>query len=58
MHNHVLPFVDRPLVTQNLVGNEDGIDDAGVSVERIIPFRGYFPFGYRATFSWRFGIGR
>lgn len=38
MHNHVLPFVDRPLVTQNLVGGEDGIDDAGISVERIIPF--------------------
>jgi hypothetical protein len=38
MHNHVLPFVDRPLVTQNLVGGEDGIDDAGVSVEHIIPF--------------------
>ncbi len=38
MHNHVLPFVDRPLVTQNLVGGEDGIDDAGLSVERIIPF--------------------
>src|SRR6266478_3113272 len=38
MHNHVLPFVDRPLVSENLVGNEDGIDDAGVSVERIIPF--------------------
>jgi hypothetical protein len=38
MHNHVLPFVDRPLVTQNLAGGEDGIDDAGVSVERIIPF--------------------
>lgn len=38
MHNHVLPFVDRPLVTQNLVGGEDGIDDAGVSIERIIPF--------------------
>jgi hypothetical protein len=37
MHNHVLPFVDRPLVTQNLVGGEDGIDDAGLSVERIIP---------------------
>src|SRR5207253_5979643 len=37
-HNHVLPFVDRPLVTQNLVGGEDGIDDAGISVERIIPF--------------------
>ena len=38
MHNHVLPWVDRPLVSQNLVGNEDGIDDAGISVEHIIPF--------------------
>ncbi|MBZ5654781.1 MAG: TonB-dependent receptor [Acidobacteriia bacterium] len=38
MHNHVLPWVDRPLVSQNLVGGEDGIDDAGGSVERIIPF--------------------
>jgi len=36
--DHVLPWVDRPLVTQNLVGGEDGIDDAGVSIERIIPF--------------------
>ena len=43
LHNHVLPWVDRPLVTNNLVGGEDGIDDAGVSVERIIPPRkGYF----------------
>ena len=38
MHNHVLPWVDRPLVSNSLVGGEDGIDDAGVSVERIIPF--------------------
>ena len=37
MHNHVLPWVDRPLVTTNLVGGEDGINDAGVSVERILP---------------------
>src|SRR5438876_386458 len=37
MHNHVLPWVDRPLVTNNLVGGEDGIDDAGVSIERILP---------------------
>jgi len=36
-HNHVLPWVDRPLVTQNLVGGEDGINDAGFSVQRIIP---------------------
>jgi len=34
MHNHVLPWVDRPLVTDNLVGGEDGINDAGVSVTR------------------------
>ena len=37
LHNHVLPWVDRPLVTQNLVGGEDGIDDAGLSLSRIIP---------------------
>ena len=37
MHNHVLPFVDRPLVTRNLVGGEDGISDAGFSVNRILP---------------------
>src|SRR5205085_10491800 len=37
MHNHVLPWVDRPLVTQNLVGGEDGINDAGISISRIIP---------------------
>jgi hypothetical protein len=37
MHNHVLPWVDRPLVSTNLVGGEDGIDDAGISIQRIIP---------------------
>ena len=37
LHNHVLPWIDRPLVTTNLVGGEDGIDDAGVSIQRIIP---------------------
>jgi hypothetical protein len=37
LHNHVLPWVDRPLVSQNLVGGEDGIDDAGLSFEHIIP---------------------
>jgi len=39
-HNHVLPWVNRPLVTTNLVGGEDGIDDAGVSVNHIIPAPG------------------
>ena len=37
LHNHVLPWADRPLVINNLVGGEDGIDDAGVSVAKLIP---------------------
>ena len=37
LHNHVLPWTDRPLVTRNLVAGEDGIDDAGISVARLIP---------------------
>ena len=37
LHNHVLPWVDRPLVTSNLVGGEDGINDAGFSLQRILP---------------------
>ena len=37
MHNHVLPWVDRPLVTENLAGGDDGIDDAGFSLQRILP---------------------
>ena len=37
LHNHVLPWTDRPLVTNNLVGGEDGINDAGFSLTRIIP---------------------
>src|SRR5262245_55546361 len=37
LHNHVLPWTDRPLVFYNLVGGEDGISDAGLSVARLIP---------------------
>ena len=37
MHNHMMPWTDRPLVTRNLVGGEEGITDAGVSVARLIP---------------------
>ena len=37
LHNHVLPWTDRPLVTQNLVGGEDGVNDAGFSLTRILP---------------------
>ena len=37
LHTHALSWADRPLVTGNLVGGEDGINDAGVSVARLIP---------------------
>jgi hypothetical protein len=36
-HTHQMPCPDRPLVTENLVGGEEGIADAGVSVARLIP---------------------
>ncbi len=37
MHTHALPWTDRPLVTRNLVGGEEGISDGGLSVSRLIP---------------------
>ena len=37
LHRHILSWTDRPLVTENLVGGEEGISDAGVSVARLIP---------------------
>jgi hypothetical protein len=37
MHNHVMPWTDRPLVTQDLVGGEEGISDAGISLSRLFP---------------------
>src|ERR1700675_3833309 len=37
IHNHALPYIDRPLATNNLVGGEDGIDDAGFSLSRFLP---------------------
>ena len=36
-HNHVLPWTDRPLVNENLVGGEDGLDDTGFSITRALP---------------------
>ncbi|HEX7554171.1 MAG TPA: hypothetical protein VF378_11510 [Geothrix sp.] len=39
-HNHALAWTDRPLVTENLVNGEDGIDDMGVSLSRILPAPG------------------
>jgi hypothetical protein len=35
-HTHQLPWTDRPLITENLLGGEEGIADAGISVARLI----------------------
>jgi len=37
MHNHVLPWTDRPLVTKNLLGGEEGLSDSGISLSRLLP---------------------
>jgi hypothetical protein len=42
LHNHVLPWIDRPIVTRNLVAGEDGIDDAGFSLAKLIPNPWFF----------------
>jgi len=42
MHSHVLSWTDRPMVTNYLVGGEDGIDDAGISVAKLIPNPWFF----------------
>jgi hypothetical protein len=42
LHNHVMPWTDRPLVTRNLLGGEDGLNDTGISVARLIPNRWMF----------------
>ena len=36
-HTHVRLFADVPLNMTNLLGGEDGIDDSGISVSRLIP---------------------
>lgn len=35
-HRHVLPWADRPLVTQNLLGGEEGLSDAGISIAHLV----------------------
>lgn len=36
LHTHALPSVDRPIVTENLVGGEEGFSDAGMSLSHLI----------------------
>ena len=35
LHTHAMPTADRPLVTQNLVGGEEGISDSGASLSKL-----------------------
>ena len=37
MHAHVLPWTDRPLMTEHLLGGDEGLSDAGISVARLLP---------------------
>jgi hypothetical protein len=37
LHPHVMPWIDRPLMQKNLLGGEDALADAGLSVSRLIP---------------------
>lgn len=36
LHGHVLPWTDRPTAINNLLGGDEGLADAGVSVARLI----------------------
>jgi len=36
LHVHAMPTADRPLVTDNLVGGEEGLSDAGFSLAHLI----------------------
>jgi hypothetical protein len=36
LHTHSLPSVDRSLVTENLVGGEEGLSDAGFSLSHLV----------------------
>jgi hypothetical protein len=36
LHTHMMPTADRPLVTENLVGGEEGLSDAGMSLAYLL----------------------
>ena len=36
MHSHTLPWVDAPLPMKNLLGGDEGLNDSGVSVSKLI----------------------
>jgi hypothetical protein len=36
MHSHTLPWVDAPLPLKNLLGGDEGLNDSGISVSKLI----------------------
>ncbi len=36
MHAHTLPWVDVPIVMKNFLGGEEGLNDSGISVSRLL----------------------
>jgi hypothetical protein len=36
LHTHSLPSIDRPLILENLLGSEEGLADAGLSLSHIV----------------------
>jgi hypothetical protein len=36
LHAHTTPWVDQPLVMSNLLGGEEGLNDSGISVSKLI----------------------
>jgi len=36
LHPHQLPWIDQPLALENLLGGEEGLNDSGISVSRLI----------------------
>ena len=41
-HNHQISWTDRPLVVENLLGGDEGISDAGLSIARLVPNPWFF----------------
>jgi hypothetical protein len=42
LHTHGVPYTDRPLVTENLVGGEEGLSDSGLSLSHLVQIPGIF----------------
>jgi len=36
MHSHILPWVDQPLALTNLLGGDEGLNDSGMSVSKLL----------------------